>query len=127
MAFSTPNPSASVIANLISLVTTPPLVDLSSVHFAQAIVQQLLLSSGAGERMARLVKADLLESSLLNAAEVIISAEQYRYLSRAAIRARFLALHLQIAIISWLRDRAINEAELTSLVLCEKNIISAER
>jgi hypothetical protein len=100
---------------------------LSAVAKAQATVQQTMLSVGAGERLARLAKADLIETLLMRASAVIKEDVAYSKLATIQHRGVFLALHLEMALVSWVGAYAETEAEDRAVQRLAPLILGAKR
>lgn len=101
--------------------------DLKPINDAQTQVHRVLLSLGAGDRLVRLTKADLLETFLTRAVDIFKQAAQYQKLGRPGDQVAFLALHLEVAILAWISDRTQTPEESQALLQAEKIIVHGPR
>lgn len=99
--------------------------EVAPINGAQAQAQQAMLSAGAGARLARLARADLLETLLLAAARVIKADAAYVQATSRQAREAFLGLHLQLAIVQWVRAAVQTPAEAVALDCAERVIQGA--
>lgn len=112
---------------LVALCNSTDLDVLPCVHAARDVVATALGAVNASPLLIRLAKADLLETALARAVAVIEDAPRCKQLPTPELRANFLALHLEVVIVGWIRERTEMPKELASLVEVERLIVAKPR
>jgi hypothetical protein len=98
-----------------------------AVKEAQSRVCLALKTVSAGDHLVRLSGADLLETALSRAIDVITDSPQCKRLPTNTLKANFLALHLEVVIVGWIKERTKIAEDHLALDEVERLIIAAPR
>ena len=96
---------------------------LFRVHAALTRVSGLLFQMGAGERLVRLSRSDLVETLLVKALQVICADDRYAHQSDLPKREAFISIHLESALAAWLTFQAQTVRETRALKRCSSALL----
>lgn len=117
------NTTSSAISATGSSLDTFEADDSCRVLAASSRVSELLFQMGAGERLVRLSRSDLVETLLVKALHLICADTRYVHQSNLLKKEAFASIHLESALVAWLTFQAPTAGETRALNRCSRVLL----